>query len=64
MNVGYASNKIDLNAECPLCGADVYVSKYQNDYKCMNQECLLNEYTASKLIGKINSLLYKIGGDI
>jgi NAD-dependent DNA ligase len=56
MNVGYMNAGMNFDSNCPLCGDDVYVNKYGTDYKCMNEECVLNR-KASVVIDEINSVL-------
>jgi len=58
MNVGYTSRLFpNVEAECPICGSDIYVNKLGTNYKCANEKCLLND-GASELIDKINSVLF------
>jgi len=59
MNVGYAStmNHNDEEAICPICGSDVYGSKYGIDYVCINKECILNKLNAGELIRKIEKVI-------
>lgn len=58
MNVGYANaktfNNVDMN--CPICGADIYISKYGNDFKCMNEKCPVSE-NASNVIMKLQNFM-------
>lgn len=61
MNVGYSNRTLDYKNEvddevCPLCGSDIYISKYQNDYSCTNKECILF-YGAKHLTRKIAKIL-------
>jgi len=61
MNVGYG-NINDIDKSCLLCKGDIYVSKYQNDYYCINETCLLNKGHSKvvKLISEpINTILDK-----
>jgi hypothetical protein len=57
MNLGYTKfdNNID-NKVCPICGKDIYVSKYYNDYGCVDINCPLGN-GAKDLIKKISEIL-------
>lgn len=56
MNVGYMNAGISDDANCPLCGGNVYINKYGSDYICMNEGCKLHR-KASVVINEINSVL-------
>jgi len=59
MNVGYMKNDINNpihNENCPICGKNIYVSKYYDDYACIDVNCALGHGT-KELISKINNLL-------
>lgn len=60
MNVGYMNTKDffnQINNEvCPICGKNIYVSKYQNNFACVDTECALG-HGAVELVKKINRLL-------
>lgn len=59
MKVGYSNGKdnpID-NENCPICGNNIYVSKYGNDYRCTKEGCPLKENTAYKLYETIGNQL-------
>lgn len=57
MNVGYGyNNNLIYNEKCPICGNNIYVSKYYNDYACVNIDCPLG-HGAKDLIKRINRLL-------
>lgn len=60
MNVGYINTKEwfnQINNEiCPICGKNIYVSKYGNDYACVDMNCPLG-HGAKSLVDKINRLL-------
>jgi hypothetical protein len=60
MNYGYAklddmNNPIN-NEVCPICGDNIYVSKYYDDYACKNINCPLG-HGAKELIDKVSNLL-------
>ena len=58
MNLGYSKNinrDVD-NANCPICGKNIYISKYQNDYACADTNCILG-HGAKSLIDKISVIL-------
>jgi hypothetical protein len=42
MNMGYSTNKHNINVSCPVCGSDIYGNKYGTDFHCMNDKCFLN----------------------
>jgi len=46
MNVGYLNSATAEHRNkdicCPICGSDIYISKYGNDFRCMNKECAAN----------------------
>ena len=60
MNVGYSGILCDWEevnkASCPICGADIYVSKYGMDYACTDRNCPL-WHGSIKLIEDIESVL-------
>ncbi len=58
MNLGYCKNiNDDVNNEvCPICGKNIYISKYQNDYACEDINCPLG-HGAKALIVKINKVI-------
>jgi hypothetical protein len=40
MNIGYGKIGEGIQ-ECPLCGDDVYIDKYQHTMYCTNHNCVL-----------------------
>ena len=56
MNVGYFNTKdLDnpINYEvCPICGKNIYISKHQDDYACVDINCPLGN-GAKFLVDKI-----------
>jgi hypothetical protein len=60
MNVGYTKTKAlndPINNEvCPICGKDIYISKYWDDYACVDVNCPLG-HGAKALIGKVNRII-------
>lgn len=60
MNVGYSKldGKVD-NEVCPICGKNIYISKYYNDYACDDINCALG-HGAKSLIEKIEVILEKL----
>jgi predicted RNA-binding Zn-ribbon protein involved in translation (DUF1610 family) len=46
---------------CPVCGANIYISKYGNDFTCMDKSCVLNQsnggFRAKELARKIIEIL-------
>lgn len=60
MNVGYSKLDNDVDDEvCPICGKNIYISKYYNDYACVDNNCPLG-HGANKLIKKIDKVLIKL----
>ena len=65
MNVGYTNilkhkDSPDTNPVCPICDSDVYGSKYGNDFRCINKECILYKTNASKLIDSLQSTIMQL----
>ena len=60
MNVGYSNSTTAEHRNkdicCPICGSDIYVSKYGNDFRCMNKECAANIH-AWTLIRKLEKFI-------
>jgi NAD-dependent DNA ligase len=61
MNVGYSDSTLSKqcmidDANCPICGSNIYVSKYHNDLRCTNKECVLYEHTLVELTNKLYNL--------
>lgn len=60
MNCGYIkTNDWDNpihSSNCPICGKNIYVSKYYNDYACSDINCALG-HGARNLITKVDTLL-------
>lgn len=56
MNVGYERRLNGVlydprnDTNCPLCGSDIYGSKYSMDWECTNKDCFLNKTTAVELL--------------
>jgi len=44
MNRGYMNHTTmqEENVNCPICGSDIYMNKYGNDFRCLNEKCALN----------------------
>lgn len=62
MNVGYMNmNTKDRDNElcCPLCQSDIYVNKYGTDYRCVNDECVLNMNT-NEVVRMIENVLWEV----
>lgn len=55
MNVGYERRLHEMTSDprndvnCPLCGSNIYGSKYSMDWECTNKDCYLNKTTAMEL---------------
>lgn len=58
-NVGYThirGSNLHKNPVCPLCSSDVYGFKRGADFKCTNEECVLNKTTGWDLVTAINKV--------
>ena len=58
MNVGYTlSSSMDnlRKIECPVCGSNIYINKYNTDFYCTSEKCVLNKKW-STLCNKANEI--------
>ena len=73
MNMGYANSNIIKHEKearrnddkdpylCPICNSNIYVSKYGNDFVCMDKKCVLNQsdggFRAGDLVRAIKGIM-------
>ena len=59
MNVGYTKFDSNEPENCPICGNNIYISKYWGDFACMNENCVLF-HGARKIMDAISKELDKL----